>query len=100
MSASAAIEVTLPGEICSAFLEPLTKPHFRAERRKVRRRYKGFSFSPITNQSNDRLFLAGKAGENACSVFAVPFLGQDLFISSCLPNIHTLGGLADARAFV
>jgi hypothetical protein len=35
-----------------------------------------FSFSPITNQSNDRLFLAGIAEEKCMPVFALPFLDR------------------------
>jgi hypothetical protein len=38
----------------------------------------GFSFSPITNQSNDRLFLAGIAGEKWMLGFRTAILVQDL----------------------
>jgi hypothetical protein len=39
----------------------------------------GFSFSPITNQSNDGLFLAGIAGEKWMLGFRTSILVQDLY---------------------
>jgi hypothetical protein len=47
-------------------------------------RLSGFFFSLITNQSNDRLFLAERE-----MIFALPFASRS-YISSCLPTIHPL----------
>jgi len=45
-----------------------------------------FSFSPIKNQSNDRLFLAGIAGKKWMLGFRTATVGQDRFISSRLAD--------------
>jgi hypothetical protein len=52
---------------------------------------------PIKNQSNDRLFLAGIAGKKWMVGFRTAILGQDLFISSCLPTIQELSHCGSDR---
>jgi hypothetical protein len=48
-----------------------------------------FSFSPIANQLNDRLFLPALAGKNGILGFRTAILAPHLYIKFLLPTIRT-----------